>query len=436
MPEVADLVEKMGEIGTQIQTVQEKTEALEKRYDGLDVIAIQENSQRAAASLEKIQKQMQEVKADEIYERLTNIESEIARGAAPTNEDKELREYRTEISRYLKRGIKLSPEMAENICRRNIMTSTIDADDEKISMLTRDLLTSVGPEAGYYILPDRSSMISKRIFESSPLRQLAMIVTTNSDEWEQILDDEEFEAKWVTETESRAKTDTSPIALIKCPVAELTANPFATQKMLDDSGFNLESWIVEKIGTAFGRKEANGFVVGDGAAKPKGFLAYDEWATPGVYERFKIETRESTGTANYLDNPDDLIQLQTDLLEAYQANAKWGMQRKTFAAVMVLKDAVDGQYLLDPMLLKKGAELTLLGAPVVFMADMPAVAGNAKAVIYADFMQLYTIVDRFGIRMLRNPYHTPPYVSFYTTKRVGGLVTNFQAGKILKIKSS
>ena len=107
------------------------------------------------------------------------------------------------------------------------------------------------------------------------------------------------------------------------------------------------------------------------------------------------------------------------------------MNRATFGTVMKLKDT-SGAFLLNPRLLAEGGAKILLGAPVVFMSDMPVEASNALSIVYADFREFYTVVDRFGVRVLRDPYSSKPYVIFYMTKRVGGAVTNYEAGKILK----
>ena len=83
------------------------------------------------------------------------------------------------------------------------------AEKERIDFLKKDLVAASGPDGGYFILPDRASTISTRIFESSPLRPLCEVVTTTSDTWEQVLDDDEFSSGWVGEVEARASVVTS-----------------------------------------------------------------------------------------------------------------------------------------------------------------------------------------------------------------------------------
>jgi HK97 family phage major capsid protein len=223
--------------------------------------------------------------------------------------------------------------------------------------------------------------------------------------------------------------------MVTIPTHEQYAQPVATQKMLDDATFNVETWISGKVTSKFSRTENTAFVTGDGVKKPTGFLAYADWATAGTYERNALETRE-TGTASTI-KADDLIDLQTDLIEYYQAGASWVMARKTWAEIMKLKDAVDGNYLLNPAMMFQGSlGLQLLGKPVTLFADMPTIADAAIPLAYGDFGEGYTILDRIGIRVLRDPYTAKGKVKFYTTKRVGGKVTNYQAIKRLKIKSA
>lgn len=435
MSETKEILEKLSEVGDQITHVQEKTTSLEKQYNGLDFQNVKETAEKAAKGLEEVQKMKQAIAAIDYKERLDAIELAIARNGGPDITDPaQEKAYKSAMLGYLRKGVPINDEMLDTMCKAQVEMEILGADEDKVNFHKKDLVAASGPDGGYFILPDRSAGIVKRIFESSPLRPVANIVTTVSDIWEIPLDDDEFSSGWVGEVESRPDTNTSEIGLVKIPVHEAYAQPRATQKMLDDAGFDIEAWINGKVSRKLGRQENTAFVSGDGSKKPKGFLTYDAWAAAGVYERNKVEQVTATGTAGSLDEADDLITLQNTLLEDYQAGAAWGMRRATFTSVMQLKDS-QGQYLLDPRILKTGTDKILLGKNVIFMADMPAVAANALAVVYADWSEFYTIVDRLGIRVLRDPYTAKPYVRFYTTKRVGGAVTNYQAGKILKINA-
>lgn len=430
------IVKKLDEIGDQVKHVQETNDRLQKQYDGLDATNIKEVADNAAKGLEEVQEIKQKLAAMDYKTRLDAIELAIARNGGADSKNPEMeKRYKKSMLNYLRKGTPIDDEMLDVMCKSQVEMELLGAGDpEKINYLQKDLVAASGPDGGYFIIPDRSTSISTRIFETSPLRPVANTVTTTSDIWEIPLDDDEFASGWVGEVESRPTTNTAQIGLVKIPVHEGYANPRATQKMLDDAGFDIEAWVNMKVARKLGRQENTAFVTGDGSKKPKGFLTYDAWAVAGTYERNKVEQVTATGTAGTLDEADDLISLQNTMLEDYQAGASWAMHRTTFTAVMQLKDT-SGAYLLDPRIIKTGTDKILLGKNVIFMSDMPAVAANALAVCYADWMEFYTIVDRLGIRVLRDPYTAKPYVHFYTTKRVGGAVTNFEAGKILKINA-
>lgn len=437
MPEKNEQVmEKLTEIGDRIQHVQTKADGLEEKYDALDFANVKENAEKAAQGLEEIQTLKQEIAAFDFKDRMDAIELAIARsGGHDKTDPAQERAYKRAMTNYLRKGLSIPDEVLEIMCKSQIDMELLGiGEDEAIEFHKKDLVAASGPDGGYFILPDRASSISTRIFETSPLRPYCNIVTTNSDIWELPLDDDEFSSGWVGEVEARPDTLTSEIGLIKIPVHEGYAQPRATQKMLDDAGFDIESWINDKVSRKLGRQENTSFVSGDGSKKPKGFLDYPAWAVAETYERHKVEQYVSTGTAGTVDEADDLITLQNALLEEYQGNAAWGMRRSTFTDIMQLKDTT-GRYLIDPQIIKTGTDKILIGSPVIFMSDMPAVAANALSIIIADWREFYTIVDRLGIRILRDPYTAKPYVRFYTTKRVGGAVTNYQAGKIMKVKA-
>jgi HK97 family phage major capsid protein len=429
------VIEKLSEIGDQVKHVQETNDRLKKDYDGLDFENVKKNAEQAAKALEGIQEMKQQIAALDHKERLDAIELAIARNGGHDGKDpKQAKAYKSAMLNYMRKGNPIDGDMVESMCKAHVDAALLGADDEQLAFHKKDLVAGSGPDGGYFIMPDRSNKVSTRLFETSPVRPECSVVTTNSDVWEIVLDDDEPASGWVGEVESRPDTASAQVGLIQIPVHEQYASPKATQKMLDDAGFDIEAWHNMKVGRKFSRLENTGFVSGDGSKKPKGFLSYPAWTAAGVYERHKVEQITATGTAGTLDEADDLITLQNSLLEDYQAGAAFGMRRATFTDVMTLKDS-QGQYLLNPNVLKDGAEKILLGSRVIFMSDMPAVAGDALAVVYADWQAFYTIVDRLGIRILRDPYTSKPYTKFYTTKRVGGAVTDYAAGKILKINS-
>jgi len=287
---------------------------------------------------------------------------------------------------------------------------------------------SVGsdPDGGYMVTPTIGQIITGVQFESSPIRQLADVQTISSDAYEAPRDDDEAAAGWVGEQEDRTETGTPKVGIQRIPVHELYANPKVTQKLLEDNAWNIESWLGNKIGDKFGRTESTAFVVGNGIKKPRGFLTY----ASGTYVAGgsgKIE-QVTAGTAGAI-GWDDLINVMTALKEFYLNGAVWLMQRSTVGKAMLLKDG-EGRYIWQQNQ-QLGKPSILLGHEVRQAADMNPVGNGALPVAFGNFKMGYMIVDRIGVSTLRDPFTAKPFVQFYTRKRVGGDVTNFEANKLL-----
>ena len=292
--------------------------------------------------------------------------------------------------------------------------------------------TDVLPEGGFLVLPELADFVADRVFETSPIRLVARVVQTGSNELAVDIDDNEAGARWVGEGASGGETITPQVGKISIKTHKLEAEPRATTEMLQDPYVDIEAWLREKVADKFARTENTAFVNGDGVAKPRGFLTLAAWASAGVYERNKIE-QVNLGNASAVTS-DGLINLQAALKEAYQQRAAWLVKRASYGAILALKGA--DNYFFGSMLLKDGQQqLQLLGKPLYFADDIPAIASNALSVAYGDFSRGYTILDRVGMEMIRDPYTAKGFVKFYTTKRVGGEVTNFDAIKIGKIST-
>jgi HK97 family phage major capsid protein len=284
---------------------------------------------------------------------------------------------------------------------------------------------SVGsdPDGGYLVLPEMSSEIVKKVYESSPMRQLASVATISSDQLEIIEDLDEVDASWVGESAARSETDTAQLKKIVIAVHELYAKPKATQKLLDDAMLNVEAWLAEKVADKFARSEATAFMSGNGVGKPRGILSYAAGTS------FQQIEQVVSGSAAAI-TADGLIGLSYSLKAAYKAGAAFMLKRASVAEVRKLKDD-QKQYLWQPSL-QLGQPDMLLGFPMYEADDMETIAANALPIAFGNFKAGYQIVDRFGIRVLRDPFSSKPNVEFYTTKRVGGDVKNFEAIKLLK----
>jgi HK97 family phage major capsid protein len=289
---------------------------------------------------------------------------------------------------------------------------------------------SVGsdPDGGYVVYPDLSGRIVTKVFETSPMRAYASVQVISSDALEGLFDLNEASSGWVAETDTRAVTNTPQLGKWRIPVHELYAKPSATQKLLDDASINMEAWLASKVAEKFARDEATAFVTGNGVARPRGFLTYANGTTlPGTIEQFKTGVNGAFAAAP--SGGDVLINALYGLKSQYRANATWFMNRSTTTLVRKLKDS-DGAYLWSPGI-AAGQPASVLGYPTASFEDMPSPATGTLSIAVGDMREAYQVVDRIGIRTLRDPYSNKPYVEFYTTKRVGGDVVNFEALKLI-----
>jgi HK97 family phage major capsid protein len=296
---------------------------------------------------------------------------------------------------------------------------------------------SAGSDAdGGYLVPDETETeIGRLLNEASPIRAIAGVRQVTAAVYKKPFAITGPQTGWVGETAARPETTAPTLAEMQFPAMELYAMPAATQTLLDDAAVSIDQWIAEEVQAAFAEQEGTAFVTGDGTNKPRGFLDYTKvadaswsWGNLGYV---------ATGAAGAFpaSNPSDvLIDLVYSLKAGYRQNANWVMNRKTQAEVRKLKDA-DGNYLWQPAATADG-RASLIGFPVTEAEDMPDIGADAFAIAFGDFRRGYLIVDRIGVRILRDPYSAKPYVLFYTTKRVGGGVQNFEAIKLLKFAAS
>ncbi len=268
------------------------------------------------------------------------------------------------------------------------------------------------------------------------MRLLASVQEITSNQIDMPLDDQQAgDPTWGSEVTPTPSATTPQIGLVNILAHQQQAYQDVTQTMLDDMP-DVDTWLLSKLDDKFRRDENTKFVSGDGADKPKGFLSYAAWDVPstiggvtGVYQRNAIE-QIASGVAGAV-TADGIRTLQGALKEEYQENAVFVMKRMTWNVVSLLKDGI-GRWLIDPNLLKTSTTLELLNRPVVFGNDMQAIASNALPIAYGDFSRGYQIVDRLGMRVLRNPYIAHPIVRFQAFRRTGGSLKNFEAIKLAK----
>ena len=307
-------------------------------------------------------------------------------------------------------------------------------DDSGIARL--DLKSvNVGTEAqgGYVAPPELDRLIEQRLTASSPMRQIATVRQTSATVFRKPVSLGATSA-WAAETGSRTETTAPTLDLLEFPAAELYAMPAATQTLLDDAYADIDEWLADEVEASFSTQESAAFVTGDGSGKPKGFLSYDMIADAShAWDKIGFILSGGAGAFAASNPADKLIDLVYALKSQFRANARFVMNRRTVSAVRKLKDG-DGNYLWRPG--AAGEAASLLGYPVTEIEDMPDIAANSFSIAFGDFRRGYLIVDRQGARVLRDPYSLKPYVLFYTTKRVGGGVQNFDAIKVMKFAAS
>ena len=331
----------------------------------------------------------------------------------------------------------IDPDKAEHkkafnsFLRKGIETGLADLERKAVNV------TTAGD--GGFALPEQiESVIAQRLLDISPVRSVANVVSVSTSDYKQLVDTRGMASGWVGEAGARTATNTPTFYEAAALMGEIYANPQATQQSLDDLMFNVEAWVAASIADEFAFREGAAFVSGDGTNKPKGFLNYATLATADSSRAWGTLEHVATGvSADFAasNKGDKLVELVYKLKAGHRANAVWMTNKAILAEIRAFKESTTNAYLWQPGL-AAGQPSTLLGYNVVEAEDMPAKAANSLSIAFGDFRAGYTVVDRVGIRSLRDPYSNKPYVGFYVTKRVGGMVVNSEAIKVLKFSTT
>src|SRR5580692_2281284 len=303
------------------------------------------------------------------------------------------------------------------------------------SLETKALSEGSNTDGGYTVPLEIAQTIDRILAKASPIRALATVQQIGSSIYRKPITTVEAASGWVAETDSISTTSTPTISAIDFPAMELYAMPATTQPLLDDSFVDIEQWLANEVQIVFAEQEGAAFVSGSGSGQPKGFISYTNVADASwSWGNIGYIASGAAGAFASSDPADALIQLAYAPKQGYRANGTWVMNRKTESVVRKFKDDNDN-YIWQPGT-AAGQPATLLGYPVAEAEDMPDIAANSYSIAFGDFARGYLVVDRVGIRVLRDPYSAKPYILFYTTKRVGGGVQNFEAIKLMKFAAS
>jgi HK97 family phage major capsid protein len=299
--------------------------------------------------------------------------------------------------------------------------------------------TQSNPDGGYTVPPEMERTIDEVVKEVSPMRGLATVRQVGQTNlYKKLVNLHGTASGWVGETDSRPQTAAATLSELEFPVMEIYAMPAATQELLDDSFLNIEQWLAGEVELEFARQESLGFVSGTGTKRPRGFITDYPIVADSTYSWGNIGYYPSGAAGAFVADPNGdkaFVDVYYGMLAAYRNQGTWLANRKTIGAIRKLKDTM-GRPLIEYSIRRDGLTEELIGRPMVEFPDMPDIAANSYAVAYGDWKRGYLIIDRIGIRILRDPFTAKPYVLFYTTKRVGGGVQNFEAIKLMKFSVS
>lgn len=392
-------------------------ELLQKQGDAFEEFK-KTNDERLKAKADGKSIEAYEAKLSKINEDFCNIrnaldaiEKKMNRPGAAGSDDPAKAEHKAAFSKFLRKGI--DDGLGE--LQQKAYNITTDAD------------------GGYAVPEELDRVILELMRDISPMREVSNVITIGGADYKKLANKGGTTGGWVDEDDSRAATDSSQLAVLTPFMGEVYAYPQATQQMLDDVFFNAEQFIENECAMTFAEMEGAAFTTGDGTKKPKGFLSYATSATADGTRAFGTLQHIVSGAADdwAATNPaDKLLDVVYALKKGYRANARWMLSKAMLCDVRKLKD-VDGNYLWRPGL-EAGQPDTLLGYGIAENEDMPAKAANSLSIAFGDFRRGYTIVDRIGTRILRDPYTNKPFVGFYVTKRVGGFLADSNAIKLFR----
>lgn len=394
LKQIADTVHDMNQAFEEFKTENDKK--------------LTDTSVEAQEKIEKISNQI-----DDFEEKIKNMEAENARTNPSTDNSQRAAHTNAFYNQFIRKGV-----------------------DDGLEQMAVQANLSVGTDSdGGYTIPEELDRDILTLAEDlSPMRQYCSTRTIGGSTYRKLVQEGHAASGWVGEKDARPETGTPTFSNLSPTFGEVYANPAATQTMLDDAFFNVETFLREEINDEFTRQENISFISGDGINKPVGFLtapmAYEaDGSRPfGTVQKVKTGVADGlpAGSAAY----DLILDLQDELKEAHEANAIFMTHRRTKTVLRKIKDA-DGNYMWQQGTIA-GQPSTLFGVPVATNSNFPALSANALALVYGDFKKAFTIIDRIGTRVLRDPYTNKPFVHFYATKRVGSMHVDSEAIKVLE----
>ncbi|WP_275223052.1 phage major capsid protein [Citrobacter freundii] len=386
------------------QELQAKFDAFKEKNDKR-LEAVEQEKGKLAGEVENLNGKLSEL--DELKSALEEELKQVKRPAGGP-QSKAASEHKTAFIGFMRKG----------------------KDDGLRELERKALQVGVDEDGGYAVPEELDRTILNLLKDEVVMRQEATTITVGGANYKKLVNLGGTASGWVGETDARPETDASKLGQIEPFMGEIYGNPQATQTMLDDAFFNVEDWINSELAIEFAEQEEIAFTSGNGTKKPKGFLAYASTLDPDKTRAFGTLQHILSGAAAGV-TADAIIKLVYTLRKVHRNGAKFMMNNNSLFAIRILKDS-EGNYLWRPGL-ELGQPSSLVGYGVAENEQMPDIAADAKAIAFGNFKRGYTIVDRIGTRILRDPYTKKPFVGFYTTKRTGGMLVDSQAIKLLQI---
>jgi len=418
-----EVIDKVNEIHTNYEELKKELKAsheqmaskshvdalLKEKLDRInDAITIAEDAKDAAEKAQAMAKAMRVAAND--------YEEQVKAGLRPQTSP----ELRKAVSTFIRKG--------EEGCSQKEM--------ELIKAHTKSLSSGSDPAGGYAVIPEMDNQITRILYETSPMRQLAEVKQISTDQFERLQRVDLAASGWADRdaSDSTAPSTTPTYKKVSIKAFKQWAEPAISQDLIDDAFLDVEAELTLALATQMELTENTAFMSGNGVGQPQGILSYPagSWnaATPNTPAWGTIQQVVS-GNASALTYA-GIVNLVYSLKDGYLSRARFLANRLTVAQMRLLVDGI-GRPLWEPGM---GSEPALfMGYPIMRAADMPTVQASALALAFGDFSRGYLIVDRIGTRILRDPFTSKPFVKFYTTKRVGGGVINFEAIKLQKIST-
>lgn len=397
-----DVKETIQELGAAFEQFKKSNdERLEKMAKGESIALLEEK----LATINNHLNQLEEMKS-----RLEGIEKKAGRPGQFGAGDDGADEYKSAFDTFMRKGDATALEEIQ----AKAMSVGSDAD------------------GGFAVPESLDRQISAVLRDDNVMRSVCNVQMVGNSNYSKLFKVGNAGSGWVGETAERPATGTPQLVKIAPVMGEIYANPEVTQQMLDDAMFDVQSWLMSEVRSEFSEQEEEAFTIGNGVNKPKGVFAYEMTIEADSERAFgKLQKFVTKGVAI---TGDELINLVYGMKKKYRRNARFMMNGNSVAAIRKLKDS-QGNYLWVPGL-QSGQASSLLGYSIAENESMADISASAAAVAFGDFFRGYTIVDRMGTRVLRDPYTNKPFVGFYTTKRVGGMLNDSNAIKVLEIKSA